>query len=709
MRCRPAAPPAPPSRRALALRATALLTGLTVACGGSARPTTASRPPAPPTDPTPTASAPAAPAPTAPAPTTPVTAPAMRQVDAETSVVMASGATFSAAPGWWIADEHDGVIRLDEPSRELSVWLVAATATDAAGAVAEAWRKVRPGLALEVYMKVDAPPDDGWDELAQTVYVTPAEESKLLISLAMRSGKAWYVVLLDGSQAAAGRRGAQLGATLKSLRTPGMDRESFAGRPIKLDAKTLRAFDAYVEEARVAAGIPGVAVQVVTSDRVLLASGHGVRSLASKQPVTPTTRFMIGSTTKSLTTLLMATLADRGLLTWDTPVTKLLPGFALGDAATTEAVTLRHTVCACTGMPRQDLEFIMEFAGWTAEQRLATMKDMKPTTGFGETFQYSNLMVAAGGYAAGRASQPKDPLAAAYVTALTRHVLKPLGMTATTLDLATGKRADAAQPHAQDLTLTYRPIPLASEGAVESVGPAGGAWSTVADLGRYLQLELRKGRNARGKVVVSEANLLARRQPQVKISENQSYGLGVFTDADLGVPTFGHGGNTIGFTSDLVFLPEHDVGLVVLANAGAANSFRSAVHRRFLELVFAGKAQAERDLTHALAQAKTEMAAEVALIDAAAPAAWFDALLGTYRADGIGAVEVRREGDRVVFDAGEWSSAIGRYRGRDGSDWIILTDPPWAGFTLRLAPDGAHSKLVIDVGQQKYELRRTPR
>ncbi len=87
---------------------------------------------------------------------------------------------------------------------------------------------------------------------------------------------------------------------------------------------------------------------------LLLATGHGVRSLATGKPVTPTTRFMIGSTTKSLTTLLMAVLADRGLLTWDTPVTQILPSFALGDAATTAAVTLRHTVCACTGMPRQD-------------------------------------------------------------------------------------------------------------------------------------------------------------------------------------------------------------------------------------------------------------------------------------------------------------------------------------------------------------------
>ena len=59
---------------------------------------------------------------------------------------------------------------------------------------------------------------------------------------------------------------------------------------------------------------------------------------------------------------------------------------------------MRHTGCACTGMPRRDLEMIFEFGGWTAEQRLASMASMVPTTGFGETFQYSNSMVSTGGF-----------------------------------------------------------------------------------------------------------------------------------------------------------------------------------------------------------------------------------------------------------------------------------------------------------------------
>ena len=448
---------------------------------------------------------------------------------------------MTAATGWWLSDERAGMVRLEDPSRELSIWLTHNTAADRAAAIAAAWGQVRPDFALAVAQAEDRPGRDGWDEMGQVVYVTPSAESRLVVALALRHGTTWQVALLDGTQAAFGRRGAQLGATLESLRLPDMAKESFAGRPIKLDAERLAAFDAFVEEARVLAGVPGLAVAVVSRDRVLLAKGHGVRALGAKAAVTPSTRFMIGSTTKSLTTLLMAALVDRGALTWDTPLTAVLPDFALGDAATTAAVTLRHTVCACTGMPRQDLEFIFEYAGWTPERRLASMKAMTPTTGFGETFQYSNLMVAAGGFAAGRAASAKGALDVAYGRALATYVLGPLGMKATALTLATGKRKDAAAPHAQDLARAYRRIKLTDEGAVEAVGPAGGAWSTVEDLGRYVQLELRGGADARGKVIVSPAGIAARRAPQVKIGAHSAYGLGLFLDDELGVAVVGHG------------------------------------------------------------------------------------------------------------------------------------------------------------------------
>lgn len=110
----------------------------------------------------------------------------------------------------------------------------------------------------------------------------------------------------------------------------------------------------------------------------------------------------------------MAKLVDERIFSWDTPVTKVLPTFELGDKQTTEKLLMKHTVSANTGMPRRDIEMMFNYGSATPALRLTEMKEMKPTTGFGETFQYCNAMVMAGGYIAGHAAYSDLELGAAY-------------------------------------------------------------------------------------------------------------------------------------------------------------------------------------------------------------------------------------------------------------------------------------------------------
>ena len=83
--------------------------------------------------------------------------------------------------------------------------------------------------------------------------------------------------------------------------------------------------------------------------------------------------------TKGMTTLLLAMLADEKKLRWDQPVTELYPAFKLGDANTTKHVLMEHLICACTGLPRQDFEWIFEFQNATAASSLALLGTMQPT------------------------------------------------------------------------------------------------------------------------------------------------------------------------------------------------------------------------------------------------------------------------------------------------------------------------------------------
>jgi hypothetical protein len=221
-------------------------------------------------------------------------------------------------------------------------------------------------------------------------------------------------------------------------------------------------------------------------------------------------------------------------------------------------------------------------------------------------------------------------------------------------------------------------------------------------MAQYLLLELASGKNAKGKQLVTEANLLHRREPQVKLDENTSYGLGLFVTADHGARIVHHGGNMLGFTSDLFLLPDSDFGVVVLTNGGGANSLREAVRRRFLELAFDGTPEAERDLTEAIARDEKNTAEQVALLVAKPDAAWIDAVLGRWTDPSLGTIEVRRDGDGLVLDAGEWKTAATEEIDRDGTAKLITTSAPYAGFTFVPGGTADAPALVLDAGQQVF-------
>lgn len=665
-----------------------------VACGGAE----------PPLAPPPAAIAPsvAPPAPPAAAAPAPAAAEKSTTFAAESPVTTPSGATFTAAKGWTMTTRKD-VIVLEDPNREVSLTLVEVKEPDGPAALAAAWRRVAPDFARKVKLATNPPAREGWDAIATTSYETTTEESRDVWATGRRKGDTWYVALFDGKKAGWGRRFAQANLVFTSFKARGVVEESFRGKTAHvLDEPRLRAFEAFIEESRVAMKIPGAAVAVVQGGKVAFEKGFGVRDLAKKDPVTPKSLFMIASMSKPLSTLLMAVLIDEGKFTWDTPATQILPSFALGDPDATKQLMMKHTACACTGLPRHDMEAFFEYSVLTPEKMIEGMKAMKPTTGFGETYQYSNPLVAAGGFIAAHALYPKKPLGPAYQEAMRLKVFEPAGMKSTTFDLEAAKRAEHAVPHGWTRRLESVGVPLSDEGFIKPWLPTGGAWSNVQDLSRYLLVELGKGKTPDGKQVVSEGGILERRQPQVKINDKSSYGLGLVIGADRGVQVIEHGGALLGFSSVMFFLPEHGVGAVVLANLGSSHAFHGAVRRKLLETLFDGRDEARENLAFAIKTRQEDQAKEMSKIDAEPDRAWLDKLVGTYTNPSLGRVIVRVEGKQGVFDAGEFKSPIARKKEEDGTIKVSLAAPSWKW--MELLPQEVNGKmtLTLEVGQQKY-------
>ena len=161
-----------------------------------------------------------------------------------------------------------------------------------------------------------------------------------------------------------------------------------------------------------------MAIGIVQDGKVLFAGGFGVRELGKPEAVDADTLFMIASNNKALTTLLLAKEVDAGKFGWNTPVTEVLPSFRLGDADTTRKVQVKHLVCACTGLPRQDMETLFNSESTTPDSIMATLATMQPTSRFGELYQYSNSMAAAAGFMGGHVLYPDLELGAAYDKAM---------------------------------------------------------------------------------------------------------------------------------------------------------------------------------------------------------------------------------------------------------------------------------------------------
>jgi len=215
-------------------------------------------------------------------------------------------------------------------------------------------------------------------------------------------------------------------------------------------------------------------------------------------------------------------------------------------------------------------------------------------------------------------------------------------------------------------------------------------------------LELDKGKLPNGKVLVSETNLLARRRPYVKVGAYGSYGMGLQVDNRYGTPVVSHGGSMLGFKSDLMFLPEHGVGAVILTNADSGGLLLGSFRRRFLEVLFDGKPEAVEDIAKRAENNKAILAKarERLVVPADADAA--GRLAGRYTSPELGELAVQRKGTSVVFDFGEWRSTVATRKNDDGTLSFMTIDPGLEGFEFVETKRGGRRALIVREGQHEY-------
>ena len=622
------------------------------------------------------------------------------RLTADTPKTTALGNTFIAPAGWSVEVRGPATI-VEAPEGDSRIVIVDVRAKDADAAVAAGWAAYQPPKwPLQVVN--DVPDKDGWSKQRNYNYQTSPNERRNVGVGVQFANDVWTVVIYDMAQAVGEKRGAQVALIFDKLLPKGYSRETFAGRKAqKLDAARIVKLTKFISDAQKATGVPGVSFGVVQDGKVVFSGGLGPRELGSSATVDGDTMYMIASNTKGLTTLLLAKLVDAGKVTWKTPVTQVLPQFKLGNADTTKRTLVEHLICACTGLPRQDMEWLFQYKGVTPEGALATLATVQPTSKFGEMFQYSNLLAGAAGFAGGHLLYPQLEIGAAYDKAMQTEVFDPLGMKSTTFDYKRAMSGNHSVAHAPDVDgkpaiavfdLNYSIIPLR---------PAGAGWSSVNDMLKYVSMELANGALPDGSRYISKAPLLARRDAKVPIGKDAVYGMGLMVDTTYGVPVVHHGGDMIGFHSDMMWLPEQQVGAVVLTNGDPGWLIRGGFRRKLQEVLFDGNPEADADLAAAAKSFFAQIAAERKTLVVPANAQEAGKLGAHYKNAALGDVAVQRSGAKTMFDFGEWQSEVASRRNPDGTTSFITISPGVSGFEF-VVGSGAKKTLTLRDAQHEY-------
>lgn len=598
---------------------------------------------------------------------------------ADTPSATSAGTAFVAPQGWTLR-QSPGLAVIEAPERGSWIAVADVDARDAESAVAAAWSAFRPGVPIRALRSTAPTADkDGWQAQRTFFYETSPSEARAVSARAMRHAGRWTVRITDLATAVAGKREAQVALASNEILPKGYVRETFAGRTAhRLDARRLADMQAFVERSREALGVPGVSIGIVQDGQVVFAGGFGVREAGKPEKVDADTLYLVASNTKSLTTLMLARLVDERRFGWETRVVDVLPRFRLGDDETTRQVRIQHLLCACTGLPRHDLEWLFGPEGATPALTLEILARMQPTSRFGEMYQYSNPIASAAGLVGGHAVYPDLELGAAYDRVMATRVFEPLGMTRTTFDFAQATRGNVALPYAFGVDGRIALVAMAQNAPIRAVRPAGGAWSNVNDMLRYVRMELAGGLLPDGTRYISREALEARRKEQVRTGKDSWYGMGLDVDASSGTPMVFHGGRLRGYRTNMAWFPEHGAGVVVLTNADSGNVLMDAVPRKLLELLFDGEPQAESAVAAAAQSTRDWIAAtRKALTFPAAPGD-LARLAPRYRNPELGEIRIVRDATGARFDFRTWQAPIASRRNADGTTTFVAASPGWS-------------------------------
>ncbi|HNV01750.1 MAG TPA: serine hydrolase domain-containing protein [Vicinamibacterales bacterium] len=337
-----------------------------------------------------------------------------------------------------------------------------------------------------------------------------------------------------------------------------------------------RLFKAFAERERV----PGIAYGIVIDGRLAHAGAAGVRDVRTKDPVDLDTVFRIASMTKSFTALCIMRLRDEGKLGLDDPADRYVPELAglAPPTADSPRVTIRHLLSHAAGFPEDNPWGDRQLAATDDGMARMLERGIPFSTATGTAYEYSNYGFAILGRVVSRAAGMP------YEVYVADAILKPLGMTATTLEAASVPPSRLARGYRLEEG-GWVDEPLLPHGAF---GAMGGMLTSARDLAAYVAFlssawpprddpdigPVRRASLREMQQVWRPSPSAARRSsvdgPLQLSAGGYGFGLRVWQSCGFG-HLVAHSGGLPGFGSHMRWLPEYGVALFAMGNLTYTN------------------------------------------------------------------------------------------------------------------------------------------
>lgn len=312
---------------------------------------------------------------------------------------------------------------------------------------------------------------------------------------------------------------------------------------------------------------PGFAFLVWSHGNVVFAKGYGLADVAAKMPVSPDTRFAIGSITKQFTAACILLLAQQGRLSLDDKLAKYLP-----EMPNAGQITLRMLLNQDSGLHNypKTTEHSWPLQGSIPPEKLiAILKTDKPDFAPGEGWEYSNTNYAVLAQISAKVS------GISYSDFLTHNIFQPLAMSSSGNGFAA--QANIATPYQGSAGSFRAAQPKIS---LDLFYGAGSIVSTVQDLAKWDAALI-------GNRLLNADSMRALwTNATLPNGQSMNYAMGFIQTAVGGHREVWHNGyapNAGGYCLNAIF-PDDQLAVIVLSNA-PDSAFRGETEKLTLDVL----------------------------------------------------------------------------------------------------------------------------